>query len=51
MFSDELIKSDLVKKTSVTSYNKNNTQMESLYSSVSGQSSLGILEIDNMSGN
>lgn len=49
MFSDELINSDLVKKPSVTF--KNNTQMEGMYSSFSERSSLGILEIDNMSGN
>jgi len=52
MFSDELTDSDLVKRTfSEVSTNKNNIQMDSMYSSLSGQSSLGILELDNMSGN
>lgn len=50
MFSDELTGGDLIKKTfSEMSSNKNNIQMNSMYSS-SGQSSLGILELDNMSG-
>lgn len=51
MFSDELTASDLVKKTfSEMSSNKINVQRDSMYSSLSGQSSLGILELDNMSG-
>lgn len=33
------------------SINKNTIQMDSMHSSISGQSSLGILELDNMSGN
>lgn len=52
MFSDELTASDLVKKSfSEMSTNKINVQTNSMYSSLSGQSSLGILELDNMSGN
>lgn len=51
MFSDELTASALVKKTfSEMSNNKINVQRDSMYSSSSGQSSLGILELDNMSG-
>lgn len=51
MFSDELTDVDLKKKTfTEMSSNKNNIQMNSMYSSF-GQSSLGILELDNMSGN
>lgn len=51
MFSDELTDDDLVKKTFTdVSSNKNNLQTESMYSTLSGQSSLGILELDNMSG-
>lgn len=51
MFSNELTESDLVKKTSEKSINKNNVPVNSMYLSLSGQSSLGILELDNMSGN
>jgi len=53
MFSDELTENDLVKRTfsEMSSNKKNNAQMDSMYSSLSGQSSLGILELDNMSGN
>lgn len=52
MFSDELSENDLVKKTfSEMSSNKNNFQMDSVSSSLSEQSSLGILELNNMSGN
>lgn len=52
MFSDELTDSDLIKRTfSEMSTNKNNIQTDSMYSSLSGQSSLGILELDNISGN
>lgn len=51
MFSNELTESDLVKKTSEKSTNKNNVPVDSMYLSLSGQSSLGILELDNMSGN
>lgn len=51
MFSDELTDGDLVKKTFTDlSTNKINVQTESMYSTLSGQSSLGILELDNMSG-
>ncbi|XP_025209054.1 uncharacterized protein LOC112604302 isoform X2 [Melanaphis sacchari] len=49
-FSDELTDSNLGTKTlSEMSSNKKNAQMESMYSSFGGQSSLGILELDNMS--
>lgn len=52
MFSNELTESDLVKKTlTEKSTNKNNVPVDSMYLSLSGQSSLGILELDNMSGN
>jgi len=52
MFSEELTINDLVKRTfSDMPTNKSNIQMDSMYSSLSGQSSLGILELDNMSGN
>lgn len=52
MFSDELTEDDLVKRTfSELSNSKNNVKMNSMISSLSGQSSLGILELDNMSGN
>lgn len=51
MFSNELTESDLVKKTSEKSTHKNNVPVDSIYLSLSGQSSLGILELDNMSGN
>lgn len=51
MFSDELTDGDLVKKTfSEKLNNKHNIEKDSMYSS-SGQSSLGILELENMSGN
>jgi len=33
------------------SSNKKNLQMDSMYSSFGGQSSLGIFELENMSGN
>lgn len=39
------------KTLSEMSSNKKNVQMESMYSSFGGQSSLGILELENMSGN
>lgn len=51
MFSDELTNSDLKKKTFFEmANNKTNVQTSSMCSSF-GQSSLGILELDNMSGN
>lgn len=51
MFSEELNEVDLVRKTfSEMSSSKNNPISNSMYSSLSGQSSLGILELDNMSG-
>ncbi|XP_025411183.1 uncharacterized protein LOC112684083 isoform X2 [Sipha flava] len=50
IFSDELTDEDLVKRTfSELSNCKNNVKMNSMLSSFSGQSSLGILELDNMS--
>lgn len=49
MYSDELTDDDLVKRT--FSEQKNNVKMNSMLSSLSGQSSLGILELENMSGN
>ncbi|XP_027853782.2 uncharacterized protein LOC114132508 isoform X2 [Aphis gossypii] len=49
-FSDELTNGNLGTYTlSEMSSNKKNVQMESMYSSFGGQSSLGILELDNMS--
>lgn len=52
MFSEELTNGDLVKKTFSESFkNKNNILTETMNSSLSGQSSLGILELDNISGN
>lgn len=49
-FSDELTNGNLGTNTlSEMSSNKKNVQMESMYSSFGGQSSLGILELDNMS--
>lgn len=52
MFSEELTNRDLLRKSlSKMSNNKNSIHMDSMRSSFSGQSSLGILELDNMSGN
>lgn len=52
VYSNELSVGDLVKKTfSEDLESKNNLQTDSMYSSLSTQSSLGILELENMSGN
>ncbi|XP_022167915.1 uncharacterized protein LOC111032049 isoform X2 [Myzus persicae] len=49
-YSDELTDCNLGTKTlSELSSNKKNLQMDSMYSSFGGQSSLGILELENMS--
>ncbi|KAL4149337.1 hypothetical protein QTP88_003302 [Uroleucon formosanum] len=49
-YSDELTDCNLGTKTfSERSSNKKNLQMDSMYSSFGGQSSLGILELENMS--
>ncbi|VVC30296.1 Hypothetical protein CINCED_3A007704 [Cinara cedri] len=47
VFSEELTSRDLLRKS--LSIHKNSIQMDSMHSSLSGQSSLGILELDNMS--
>jgi len=51
-YSDELTDCNLGTNTlSEMSGNRKNVQMDSMYSSFGGQSSLGIFELENMSGN